>query len=98
MKYVGLDTQVRRNNSRSILLLLSFPLLIFAGVFGFFIWVHQGDMDAAGYDFITTIPFAIGGVAIWFLIAFSGHSAMINLSTGSETLSRKENMRVYNLT
>ena len=98
MKYVGLDTQVRRNNSRSILLLLSFPLLIFAGVFGFFFWVHQGDLDAAGYDFITTIPFAIGGVAIWFLIAFSGHSAMIRLATGSDTLDRKENMRVYNLT
>ncbi|XOV66063.1 MAG: M48 family metallopeptidase [Fluviicola sp.] len=98
MKYVGLDTQIRRNNVRSILLLMSFPLLILAGVFGFFLWVHQGDMNAAGYDFIVTIPFVLGGVAIWFLIAFSGHSAMINLSTGSETLSRKENMRVYNLT
>jgi len=98
MKYVGLDTQIRRNNSRSMLLLLAFPLLIFAGVFGFFLWAHQGDMDAAGYDFLVTIPFALGGVAIWFLIAFSGHSAMIRLATGSDTLERKENMRVYNLT
>ncbi len=98
MKYVGLDTQIRRNNSRSMLLLLSFPLLILAGVFGFFLWVEQGDLEAAGYEFIVTIPFVLGAVAIWFLIAFSGHSAMINLATGSETLSRKENMRVYNLT
>lgn len=98
MKYVGLDTQIRRNNSRSILLLMSFPLLILGGVFGFFAWVHQGDLNAAGYDFIVTIPFVLAGVAIWFLIAFSGHSAMINLATSSETLSRKENMRVYNLT
>ena len=98
MKYVGLDTQIRRNNSRSILLLMSFPLLILGGVFGFFLWVEQGDLDAASYEFIVTIPFILGGVAIWFLIAFSGHSAMINLSTGSETLDRKENMRVYNLT
>lgn len=98
MKYVGLDTQIRRNNSRSMLLLMSFPLLILGGVFGFFLWVEQGDVDAAAYEFIVTIPFVLGGVAIWFLIAFSGHSAMINLSTGSETLDRKENMRVYNLT
>lgn len=98
MKYVGLDTQIRRNDRRSIVLLLSFPLLIFAGVFGFFLWAQQGDMDAAGYDFIVTIPFVIGGVGIWFLIAYAGHSSMINLSTGSETLDRKKNMRVYNLT
>ncbi len=98
MKYVGLDTQIRRNNRRSILLLLSFPLLIFAGVFGFFLWVHQGEMNDVGHDFIVTIPFVVGGVAIWFLIAYASHSTMINLSTGSETLDRKNNMRVYNLT
>lgn len=98
MKYVGLDTQIRRNNRRSMVLLFSFPLLIFAGVFGFFFWVNQGDLNTAGYDFIVTIPFVLGGVAIWFLIAFAGHSAMIKLATGSETLDRKNNMRVYNLT
>lgn len=98
MKYVGLDTQIRRNNSRSILLLLSFPMLIFAGVFGFFLWANQGDFNAAGYNFIVTIPFVLAGVGIWFLIAYASHSTMINLSTGSETLERKENMRVYNLT
>ncbi|MCR9171048.1 MAG: M48 family metallopeptidase [bacterium] len=98
MKYVGLDTQIRRNNRRSILLLLSFPLLILAGVYGFFLWIHQGNFYAAGYDFMVTIPFVLGGVAIWFLIAFSSHSTMIRLATGSETLDRKNNMRVYNLT
>ncbi|GAB5417331.1 MAG: M48 family metallopeptidase [Crocinitomicaceae bacterium] len=98
MKYVGLDTQIRRNNRRSILLLLSFPFLIFAGVFGFFLWVHQGEMNEVGHDFLVTIPFVVGGVAIWFLIAYASHSTMINLATGSETLDRKNNMRVYNLT
>jgi heat shock protein HtpX len=98
MKYVGLDTQIRRNNLRSTLLLLAFPLLIFVGVMGFFLWVHQGDLNAAGYDFLTTIPFVIGGVLLWFLIAYAGHSTMIQLATGSETLERKSNMRVYNLT
>lgn len=98
MKYVGLDTQIRRNNTRSVLLLMSFPLLIFVGVMGFFLWVHQGDINAARYDFLSTIPFVIGGVLIWFLIAYASHSTMIQLATGSETLDRKNNMRVYNLT
>mmetsp|Transcript_41473 Transcript_41473/g.54564 ORF Transcript_41473/g.54564 Transcript_41473/m.54564 type:complete len:311 (-) Transcript_41473:143-1075(-) len=98
MKYVGLDTQIRRNNSRSVLLLLSFPLLIFVGVYGFFLWAEQGDFNEAGYGFLKTIPFIIGGVAIWFLIAYASHSTLINMTTGSETLERKSNMRVYNLT
>lgn len=98
MEYIGLDKQIRRNNSRSFLLLLSFPLLIFAGVFAFLYFMHDQVVEDAAYDFIRVIPFVAGGVIIWFLIAFSSHSAMIQLATGSETLERKENMRVYNLT
>jgi len=98
MEYVGLDKQISRNNRKSVLLLLSFPLLIFAGVYGFFLFVHEGVFEDAFYNFIQIMPFIAGGVLIWFLIAFSANSAMINLATGSETLDRKENMRVYNLT
>lgn len=98
MEYIGLDKQIRRNNSRSFLLLLSFPLLIFAGVFAFLYFMHDRVVEDAAYDFIRIIPFVAGGVIIWFLIAFSAHSSLIQMATGSETLERKENMRVYNLT
>jgi len=98
MEYIGLDKQIQRNNQRSFLLLLSFPLLIFAGVFAFLLFMHQGEFDPAAVHFIQVIPFIVGGVIVWFLIAFSMHSTMIQLATGSETLDRKENMRVYNLT
>lgn len=98
MEYIGLDKQIRRNNSRSVLLLMAFPLLIFAGVFGFLLFMHQGNIEDAVYDFLVTIPFVFGAVAIWFLIAFASHSTMINMATKSETLNRKDNMRVYNLT
>lgn len=98
MEYVGLDKQISRNNRKSILLLLAFPLLIFAGVYGFFLFVHEGSFNAALDNFIVVMPFIAGGVLIWFLIAYSANSAMINMATGSETLDRKENMRVYNLT
>lgn len=98
MEYIGLDKQISRNNRRSVLLLLSFPLLIFAGFYTFLLVVHEGEFPMANYDFLRIMPFIAGGVLLWFLIAFSSHSAMIKLATGSETLSRKENMRVYNLT
>lgn len=98
MEYVGLDTQISRNNRKSFLLLLSFPLLIFVGVFAFLLYMNKGNLHDSGYDFLTVMPFVLGGVLIWFLIAFASNSAMIALATGSETLNRKDNMRVYNLT
>ena len=98
MKYVGLDTQIRRNNRRSIVLLMCFPLLLFAGLYAFFFFAHQGDYDYINRDFLRLSPFVAGGVGVWFLIAWAGHSSMINASARSETLDRKNNMRVYNLT
>ncbi len=99
MAYVGLDAQINRNNRLSILLLLMFPLLIFAGVYIFYYMGYQEyGIDVVNYHFITSIPFIAIGVGIWFLIAFISHSAMISASTGSRPLSRKENMCVYNLT
>lgn len=103
MTYVGLDKQVRSNNFKSSLLLAGFPLLILTGAFAVtyvFSINEEGnpDIDYALSMFIKTIPFVLGGVAIWFLIAFWGHSKMIDFATGSHTLERKENMRVYNLT
>jgi heat shock protein HtpX len=98
MEYVGLDKQISRNNRKSFLLLLAFPMLVFIGVYLFFFFVHQGKTLDANYDFLVVMPFVAGGIVIWFLIAFAGHSSMISLATGSQTLERKENMRVYNLT
>ncbi len=98
MEYVGLDKQISRNNRKSFLLLLAFPLLVFFGVYLFFLFVHQGVMEDVNYNFVVVMPFIAGAIAIWFLIAFAGHSSMISLATGSQTLDRKENMRVYNLT
>lgn len=103
MTYVGLDKQVRSNNLKSSLLLTGFPLLILIGVFAVtyvFSIDEEGtpNLDLATSMFLQTIPFVLIGVGIWFLIAFWGHSKMIDFATGSHTLERKDNMRVYNLT
>lgn len=98
MKYIGLHAQITRNNSRSILLLLSFPLLILIGFYAFLFVAYQPDYETVNQNFFSIIPFVAAGVLIWFLIAFASHSTLIKLATKSHTLSRKDNMRVYNLT
>jgi heat shock protein HtpX len=102
MKYVGLQQQINSNNTKSILLLLSFPLLVFIAVFAVTAVLTYNEeigfqLNLATVQFFKTIPFVLIGVGIWFLIAFYSHSAMINLATGAKPLERKENPRIYNL-
>jgi heat shock protein HtpX len=106
MKYIGLSKQISRNNRNSILLLIAFPLLLLAMVYaGVYFFVERHNADAESYarvydttqTFLSTAPAVLAAVAIWFLIAWAGHSAFIHLATGSKPLERMENKRVYNL-
>lgn len=102
-KFVGIQTQIKRNNFRSTLILIAFPLLLLAAVFAvvyFFTFDEYGNPqpEAALDIFLGAIPATIIIVGIWFLIAYFFNAKMIAMATGSKTLSRKENMRVYNLT
>lgn len=98
--YIGLHEQIRSNNLKSSLILAGFPLLILVGVYAFFFFMMGGKehIDQVNQRFITTIPFVIGGVLIWFLIAYFANSSLIQLASNSRPLERKENMRIYNLT
>ena len=103
MKYVGIQQQISSNNRKSVLLLLAFPLLVLAMVFAivfFFNFSEDGPppIDEVVELYLPTIPITIIVVGIWFTIAYFIHSKMINSAAGSQTLDRKNNMRVYNLT
>lgn len=103
MKYIGLQKQINRNNNKSVLLLLAFPLLILVAVFAFTTYVTQDKFQGIQWEasqqmFIETIPGVLIAVAIWFTIAYFANSTMINVAAGSKTLERRDNMRVYNLT
>lgn len=102
MAFVGIHTQIRRNNTKSVLLLIAFPILILAAVFAvvYFTTVDQygnRNPNIAIDVFLQAIPFVTAVVLIWFIIAYFAHGKMISMATGSRTLERKENMRVYNL-
>ena len=81
MKYVGIQTQIQRNNMMSILLLLMFPIIILGMIWVFLALinyfgngyyndygelVHQFSIDEVHYYFVTSIPWVIVGVGIWF--------------------------------
>jgi len=102
MKYFGLQSQIWRNNSNSILLLVLFPIIFFVLTWLFFFFlslnseVHR-TINQVNQSFLTTIPFVLTGVTVWFIIAWFSHTAMINAATDSKPLARNENKRVYNL-
>jgi heat shock protein HtpX len=98
MEFIGLQTQIARNNRRSILLLLGFPLLILIGVFAVLLFTMEGNMEEITYTFLKVTPFILAGVGVWFMIAYFAQTAIIRLTTRSHPLNRKDNMRVYNLT
>ncbi|HKL67494.1 MAG TPA: M48 family metallopeptidase, partial [Bacteroidales bacterium] len=100
MKYVGLQSQIWRNNTRSILLLILFPLVMFGLVMVFWLiyaaYNSEAQIDPVN-EFLRTIPWVAAGVIVWFSIAWFSHNSMINKATGSRPLERKDNKRVYNL-
>lgn len=112
MRYVGMTTQIRRNNMRTVLLLLMFPVIMLGMVWVFLALlnyfgngyydqygnvVHQLDATTVNYYFIKALPWVVGGVGLWFLIAYFSNASMVRAATGARPLQRRENPRVYNI-
>ena len=112
MRYVGIQSQISRNNMKSMLLLIAFPLIllgmtwVFLAIINYFstgyydqagYFVNQLDADSVNWTFSKVVPFIIGGVAIWFCIAYFSNTKMIQRATGAQPLMRRENPRVYNI-
>lgn len=112
MKYVGIHTQIARNNTYSILLLIAFPCILLGMVWVFLAllnyfgggyynqygeFVNTLNIDEVNYYFLTSLPWVVGGVGIWFLIAYFANAQMVQAAVGSRPLERKENPRVYNI-
>lgn len=112
MKYVGLQTQIRRNSMYSILLLLAFPGIILAMIWIFLVllnylgsgyydqygnFVHVLDITSVNYYFLNAIPWIIAGVGIWFVIAYYANASIVQKAVGARSLERRENPRLYNI-
>lgn len=86
------------------MLLIAFPTLILALLFAIILILNydqqyqQFQWQQIEQYFYQSAPVAIVITAVWFFIAYFAHASIINSAAHSETLSRKENMTVYNLT
>ena len=98
MKYRGIQQQIALNNTKSILYLLAFPLLLLAGTYIVLWFITLKDIEQTNAQFISVAPLVVVGVAIWFVISYFFNTQMIQAATHSQPLQRRDNMRVYNLT
>lgn len=94
---------------KSMLLLFCFPCIILTLVYAF--WAILGYVEApvddygytymdwnnVNYLFINTIPWVVGIVGIWFIIAYFFNTSMIRRATGAHEVTRMENPRLYNI-
>lgn len=103
MQYTGIYTQQMRNNTKSLLLLVCFPLILLGLVYLFFVLVHGGGSESSinweevNGQFLVVVPYVLGIVAVWFLIAYFANTSMVRNATGARPLERRENPRVYNI-
>jgi heat shock protein HtpX len=109
---VGLQTYIWNNNLRSIFLLAAFPVLLLVLLYGveltlmgagfarapYGYYVSLGEQFAyAGRLTIESAPLAIGVAVVWFVIAYFGNQAIIDMATGSAPVERKDEPELYNL-
>lgn len=112
MKYVGIQTQIDRNNRMSFLLLLLFPCILLGMVYVFIAivnflnggyynyageWVSEISWQEVNMYFLGALPWVIIGVGIWFTIAYFANTSIIANATNARPLKRRENPRVYNI-
>ena len=112
MGATGLRTHIWNNNLKSGLLLAGFPVLLtFIGlaisllIFGVDNAQYSAKPGAgilSGYsEALEAWPliaaWSIGIAAIWFVIAWFAHQAIINASTGARSVTRQQEPKLYNL-
>ena len=98
MQYLGIQQQIARNNTKSILFLLAFPLLILVGVYVVLYMLSDQDIEQTNTQFLSVVPIVLAGVGIWFVISYFFHAQIIQKATHARPLARRNNKRVYNLT
>jgi len=107
MAAYGLYTHIAANKTRSILLLMGLFVLVYVMVYAGALIVevlYNGGGAPADYylraalqDLIWSLPYATAAAAAWIVIAYFFHQSIIDAVTGGESVTRKEQPRLYNL-
>jgi heat shock protein HtpX len=106
MAAYGLYSHIRANKIRSLFLLAGLFLLVYVMVFAGALvaeaWLHGNYpldviMLRAQRDLVQAFPYATAGAFIWIVIAYFFNQNMIDAVTDSESVTRKEEPRLYNI-
>lgn len=110
MGAVGLRTHIWNNNLKSILLLAGFPFLLMLLAFAASLLLVSMDggsgsyksgyadgLDAALANWPVTALWSLIIAGVWFVIAWFGHQAMIDMATGAHSVTRQDEPELYNL-
>ena len=97
-KYVGIQSQIWKNNINSVIMMIAFPLLLLGMVYLILLFaVSREYQQSPNLMFAQVAPVVVIITLIWFVIAWMFNSVIIRSATGSRPLERMENKRVYNL-
>ncbi len=109
MGAVGLQTHIWANNTRSVILLVTFPILLIGILYGvqlilmgigFLPGTGKGlgdDMALAASWLGMTVPAAFVIAALWFAVAYFGSQTMVDMLTGARKVERRTEPELYNL-
>ena len=108
MGAVGLQTHIWSNNTKSVLLLAGFPVLLLGIVYAVQLGLMGAGVlpatDSLAGDFRrsllmlgATAPIAFVGAGGWFGVALFAHGAIVDLATGARKVERTSQPELYNL-
>jgi heat shock protein HtpX len=105
MAAFGLYTHIQSNKRRSVALLIGLFFLVYVMTYAGALIAEAltGDasldylLTAALRDLAYALPWVTIGTALWILIAYNFHQAMIDAITGGREVTRQEEPRLYNL-
>src|SRR5215216_2544604 len=105
MAAFGLYTHIQSNKRRSIALLIGLFFLVYVMTYAGALLAEAltGDasldylLAAALRDLAYALPWVTIGTALWILIAYKFHQAIIDAITGGREVTRQEEPRLYNL-
>lgn len=105
---VGLYTHIQANNTRSLVLLVGFPVLLTGLIWALTVGLMgagvlpstgsiPGDLARATQLLVVSLPLAVVVSLVWFVIAYFANQTIIDLATGARPVSRQEEPELYNL-
>ena len=105
---VGLYTHIQANNTRSLILLVGFPVLLTGLIWALTVGLMgagvlpstgsiPGDLARATQLLVVSLPLAVVVSVVWFAIAYFANQTIIDLATGARAVSRQDEPALYNL-